>query len=106
MMKYARGSCESWLGLVTKVSSSSLLPTPRLDRGNDCGFRSTMHEGITALLGDVLRPQVRVAVLEGADPAHAALVIQDHHLNAAGSEKVEFTVERAEAWLADLRLPS
>ncbi|WP_426939309.1 hypothetical protein ACQCSV_05810 [Pseudarthrobacter sp. S3] len=34
------------------------------------------------LLGDVLRPEVRVVGLEGAHHVHATPVIHDHHLNA------------------------
>lgn len=35
------------------------------------------------LLGDVLRPQLRVGVLERAHHVHAPLIIQNHHVNAA-----------------------
>jgi hypothetical protein len=43
MMRYARGSCESWFGLVTRVSSSVVLLFSKASRRGDGGALRRGH---------------------------------------------------------------
>ena len=47
-----------------------------------------------SLLGHVLSPQLRVGGHETSHHVHAPLIFQDHYLNPARPQKLEFAVER------------